>query len=525
MKITHIQLIDFKRFKSLEITDLPDTAKLVMLIGPNGCGKSSLFDGIYAYARHHYYGMQFLEYYARSKDLDINSIFRVSKITFGNAIQSTPEGWKKAVYVRTAYRNTPSFSIGNLSKVGSVLTERGVVRMIENDSTTAANYQRLISNALEDAFENQSGENTLNQFRESILGEIRDMVAQLFPNLILNSLGNPLGGNTTFRFDKGEVGGFNYENLSGGEKAAFELILDLVVKRKEYNDTVFCIDEPEVHINPKLQGKLLRALYNLVPDNCQLWLATHSIGMMREAYNMQKDNPEKVVFLDFGGRNFDQPQTIRPEKMTRALWEKIHEIVLGDLADLVAPDILCICESTPERKFDAECYGQIFAEEYPVAKFVSVGSKSDVKNMLPLLSETMPKLKVIAIRDGDHMTEAGKAEARKAGVSVLSRKCIESYLLDDEVLKAFCDKYFTSDESMLREMVEKRDGEDIKGAPYAIRAHAIKKNKALLIGDNGQEFMKHTLSPLIKPGMQVYAELKQDIFVGMDTGIAKPAYK
>ena len=68
---------------------------------------------------------------------------------------------------------------------------------------------------------------------------------RLFPNLELNSLGNPLRDGT-FRFTKGSSRGFAYKNLSGGEKAAFDLVLDLVVARNEYNDTIFCIDEPEV---------------------------------------------------------------------------------------------------------------------------------------------------------------------------------------------------------------------------------------------------------------------------------------
>ena len=44
MKIKSITLKNFKRFTNLTIQDLPESAKLVVLIGPNGCEKSSLFD-------------------------------------------------------------------------------------------------------------------------------------------------------------------------------------------------------------------------------------------------------------------------------------------------------------------------------------------------------------------------------------------------------------------------------------------------------------------------------------------------
>jgi len=44
MRIKKIELTNFKRFTSLTISDIPDTTKLVLVIGSNGSGKSSLFD-------------------------------------------------------------------------------------------------------------------------------------------------------------------------------------------------------------------------------------------------------------------------------------------------------------------------------------------------------------------------------------------------------------------------------------------------------------------------------------------------
>ena len=46
MFIKKIKLDGYKRFKSLTI-DLGDSPKrIVALVGPNGCGKSSVFDGM-----------------------------------------------------------------------------------------------------------------------------------------------------------------------------------------------------------------------------------------------------------------------------------------------------------------------------------------------------------------------------------------------------------------------------------------------------------------------------------------------
>ena len=46
LRIRSIRLTEFKRFTDLTIEGIPDTAKLVILVGPSGSGKSSLLDAI-----------------------------------------------------------------------------------------------------------------------------------------------------------------------------------------------------------------------------------------------------------------------------------------------------------------------------------------------------------------------------------------------------------------------------------------------------------------------------------------------
>ena len=44
MRIKEVKLKNFKRFTDLELKEIPESAKLVLLIGSNGSGKSSVFD-------------------------------------------------------------------------------------------------------------------------------------------------------------------------------------------------------------------------------------------------------------------------------------------------------------------------------------------------------------------------------------------------------------------------------------------------------------------------------------------------
>ncbi len=152
--------------------------------------------------------------------------------------------------------------------------------MIQNDAAVNLNYQRLASQALEDLFENGHDETKIGELKEKLIGDIRLSMGRLFPDLMLNDLGNPLMMGT-FRFDKGTSHHFEYKNLSGGEKAAFDLLLDFIVKRREFDDTVYCVDEPEAHMNTRLQAALLDELANNLPPDCQLWLATHSSRRVR----------------------------------------------------------------------------------------------------------------------------------------------------------------------------------------------------------------------------------------------------
>ena len=141
-------------------------------------------------------------------------------------------------------------------------------RMIDNDAAVGRNYQRLASQGLVDLYE--GGPTTFDEYLEKSIGAVREPLLRLFPDLALNSLGNPLE-NGTFHFSKGTSTGFAFMNLSGGEKAAFDLILDLAIAKRSYDDTLFCIDEPESHMNARLQAELLSVLYELGP--------VHTIGL------------------------------------------------------------------------------------------------------------------------------------------------------------------------------------------------------------------------------------------------------
>jgi energy-coupling factor transporter ATP-binding protein EcfA2 len=549
VRVASVELKGFKRFAHLSIQGLPATARLMVVAGPNGFGKSSLFDAFNLWSRqqssHGYHNDA--DYYDRRRSpsaarvdpalgrsvVEPDALPRSMDVVFhdGQPAASSTEA-KKAFYFRSAYRNDPELATGGLSRLGPALDERRFNRLIDTDSAVNSNYQRLVSEAFDDMFEREAAGTTVGDWRERVVSELRDAMRRLFPHLVLNGLGSPLR-DPTFRFTKGEMQGFNYKNLSGGEKSAFDLLLDLVVKRREYDDTVFCIDEPEAHLNPRVHGPLLDELVRLVPESGQLWVATHAIGMMRAARDMEARAPGRVAFLDFEGHDFDQPVTLHPVRPTRAFWARALAAALADLADLVAPRELVVCEGSPagavpgkNADHDARCYGRIFGDEMPEVAFVSGGNSNDVSRDRWGIAGTFPAVvKGTAVRlliDRDDHSAEDVADHNAKGVRVLGRRNIEAYLYDDEVLRLLCDEHGKPDrvgdllsakDAALKDSASRgRPADDLKPAAPGIYLAAKRLLGLTGVGNDNRSFERNVLAPLIKPGTRVHGALRADIF-------------
>ena len=323
MKIKGIHLSNYKRFTDLTITGLPATTKLVVLVGPNGCGKSSVFDAFKTWHLFKAYGNGSDNDYCKKNQQEQRQGFELVNIQFhDNVARYTYEQFQETFYFRTAYRNTPQIAINALKQVPSPLSRIDNRMMIQNDSTIDENYQRLISATINELFDDQNDEKKVVDLRNELLDKVRAPLHRLFPDLTLSGVGM-ITEKAEFYFDKGTTRRYGYEKLSGGEKAAFDLILDFVIKRQFYSDTIFCIDEPEAHIHTSLQSQVLAEMFDLVPDNSQLWIATHSFGMMKEAKRLSKEYPGQVAFLNFDGYDFDDSVTITPSACDNVLWQKM----------------------------------------------------------------------------------------------------------------------------------------------------------------------------------------------------------
>jgi len=123
--------------------------------------------------------------------------------------------------------------------------------------------------------------------------------------------------------------------------------------------------------------------------------------------------------------------------------------------------------------------------------------------------------------DRDELSPTEVDLLEKQGVRSLSRRNIESYLLDDEILAALCANQGVSDR--LPDLIACRDGavsdatergrayDDYKSARGAVQVFAQRDLGLRGTGSTADEFLRTTIAPLITPNTATYSALKRDV--------------
>ena len=523
MKVKTVELVGFKRFDHLTI-DLGDTPKkIIAMVGPNGCGKSSIFDAFEQQLKNFRdYGRENSEFYSKGlfyDDKPQNEQYKQQQITI------TPDSGtlnRKSFYIRTSYRFTPKIEVEQIRHLPDILElNDDPISTIALDQRLQTNYQRLLG-ASYTAF--ATGNKPGDQVRKELIGKINNILSNIL-DVQISNLGNPLEGKGQLYFQKGNTIDFPYANLSSGEKEVIDLVIDLVVKSKEYTETAYCIDEPELHLSTAIQRKLLVEINKLIPQNCQLWVATHSIGFIRALQNELKEDSQ---ILDFSEKEyFTGSQKIEPIVPNRRNWMRIFETALDDLADLVAPKQIVYCEGRAEpgpnrieKGLDAQVYENIFSAAFSDTVFVSSGGntepdqRSDIA--IDILGKVFKGVEIWVLKDrdiasgkptneSDRQTYLGNNESHHR---VLKRWELENYLFDKEILSKYCESTdgLTFDGAAYDNFVTDIYNDNVKDEVNCI------KNFCGITTSISTDQFKLNLSKHITEETEVYEELRACIF-------------
>jgi hypothetical protein len=527
MFIRRLHVAPFKPFSALTVT-IDESPRLVMACGMNGSGKSSFIDAISLWRQQQHWGISDPAYYARGG---------TSTSPQGGAVElefhgEQPADRRVAVNVRTAQRVTVDFNIGSIGQPEDLLTDPGPRRTIDLDTRVEQNYRRLMAESVRRLWDRTNPQMS-DEIIETLVGSIAEPLGRLLPGFVFEGPSIDPLANGTFEFTKGTAQRYAYKLLSGGEKAVFDLLIDFAVKISTFTNTVYCVDEPELHVNAAIHGALLDEMLALLPSGCQLVLATHSAGMLARARALANAEPGSVAFLDFDSCDFESPVDLRPSVPDRAFWRRQLSIAFGGFADLLAPSRVVLCEGSPSTKntarasFDAHCYNAIFGDQMPDTTFMSVGSSEDVEHDRLQLSDRITALvdgvEIIRLIDRDAKSESEIADARASGLRVLRHRNLECYLLADDVLYALCATYGRPDraptlqlarDEALAYAVEERNVavDDLKMARNETITAARRILAAAQGGNTTDRFLRDTVAPLLGPGMKTYDELREDVF-------------
>ena len=533
MKVKTIKIKKFKRFTDLTITDIPDSARLIILVGPNGSGKTSLFEAFNYWYRFKGFGnIGDRDYYEKKSTYDTPGNWYQNKveIEFDQPFEvNNREEIQGKFYFRSAYRNEPDFTVYNLNKQQDPTKHIKLETLMQNDITVSENYQRLISATLSGVFEQANNLKTVEALREELIGKIKHSLSNVFDDLNLSSIGDPLS-NGSFYFEKGVSKDFHYKNLSAGEKSVFDLLLDMIIKSIYYPDAIFCIDEPEAHMNTRLQAKVLKELFSLVPPNSQLWISTHSIGMLKQAEDLEKAFPGSVVFLDFDNRDFDLSELITPAIINKTIWDRFFDLAFADFSQLIAPQRIVFCEGTSKgrkyKDFDAQIYGKIFESKYHDTKFISIGSSTEIENIenqsIKIVSNILKSSSILKFVDRDDKSPEEIAELLSKGIKTSKRRHIECYLLDDEIIEKLCnsigkpelkEQCLKAKQMAIQDSVRRGNpDDDIKSASGQIFTELKRILSLTQCGNNTSAFLRDTMTPLVTEETNIYKELESEIF-------------
>lgn len=419
MKIKKINLKNgYKRFYDLTIDLTEEPKRIIALVGPNGCGKSSVLDGmLFLNNTFHRIGNKAI------KDFQYHSMNNTPNYDYQNIDVEFVNGSYEVIRQNRSHKGKENtiFSFRSPYRYNSNL------KVKESKATTEIrlnNYGASVSSDIDDKMEesyrrlNIKYTNYMNatdckpsEAKLKIIGDLNSSIKNCL-DLEITSIGNIEAGQGTLYFKKADnPREFEFNVLSSGEKEVVDILLDLYLRQDEYNDTVFLIDEPELHINTSIQKKLLIEINKLIGENCQIWIATHSIGFLRALQDELKKDCQ-IIYFEPETNWASAPQYLYPIKKSLAKWKEIFGTALDDLTNLISPKRIIYCEGKDkpgangfEKGLDANVYNNIFSEKYHDTLFVSSGGNTELDQRseiaLAILSKALSDLEVWVLKDKD----------------------------------------------------------------------------------------------------------------------------
>jgi predicted ATPase len=474
MRITALQLQNFKRFTDLQIQNIPAEAKLVLLIGANGSGKSCVFDAFDWFVKENYSGQQqdntlksqgddFIlnnVYYAKNNASTVSTtilfdkIGKQSKTIPRQGIENKRKLPKNIFFGRPSMRIVPRLANLPFDERAVLDNTDGPEHFIDFDTRFQSDVKKYtwdVNKALRDPLFAGDVTIDLRAIMQQFITPVNSALERIFGRDMKTSIrianyqeaGNTVVEPPRLIFSKG--GSFiNYDLLSHGEKQIIIILLNFIVRSPYFQDTIYYIDEMDVHLNTTLQYALLKEITeNWIPENCQLWTATHSLGFIEYA----KDEDHAAI-IDFDNLNFDETQIIEPSPKYN---EDIFEIAIprASLAKILGNRKVVLCENKNYLP-----YSLMGLDDFIF---------TDVENSNSVFLKIKRDKTLLGLRDRDFLTDSEIQQLENAfpNFKILRYYCFENYVYHPENIAALGLEGF--DETVYRNEIIQVKNDLVKG--------------------------------------------------------------
>ncbi|MGL5677650.1 MAG: AAA family ATPase [Cellulosilyticaceae bacterium] len=213
------------------------------------------------------------------------------------------------------------------------------------------------------------------------------------------------------------------DELSSGEKEILMLFVNL--KWIQSESYIFLYDEPELHLNAQFE-KILSLHLKSLQGNSQIWLSTHSYEILDSV-----DYKEVFQILHYTGQNQILKLSSKEDK-----FETFKSLGANVGLQLISEKVIFV-----EGKTDKDFFELLFEQYKEQLSFVqSTGINNLMKvgnAVLDLLSEASKASDFYLIRDKDFLIAAQIEELREKlnqKIYVLSKYHIENYFLDGQAI-------------------------------------------------------------------------------------------